>query len=70
METKEDIIERCCTALKIQVWHPENINGKALGRRIADALNCDSDFTTDHILEDDKYIYDFIIHEKWTHLDD
>ena len=69
METKEeDTIRR--TPLKIEVWHSENIKGKELGRKIADALNSDSDFTTDHILKNDKYIYDFIMDEKWKHLDE
>ena len=70
METKEDIIEDCGTQVTLLVCHPENINGKALGRRIADALNSDPDFTTEYVLEDDKYIYDFVIHEKWTYLDE
>ena len=68
MKTKEDIIEDCATQVTLLVWHPEHINGKALGRKIADALNSDPDFTTGHILEDDnKYIYDFVYHEKWTY---
>jgi exonuclease I len=66
----ENTVQKCCTALEMQIWHPENIIMKDLGRKIAEAINSDKDFITDHIFANPNgdgkqvYIYDYVYDDK------